>query len=67
VEASTTAGAGGNQEEAAVMGRLQPLPDMSHFAAEIYECCANLAVAARHCPKVWVVLRKLLAVQRKPL
>ena len=23
----------------------QPLPDMSHFAAEFYECCANLASA----------------------
>jgi hypothetical protein len=23
-------------------GRLVPLPDMSHFAAEFYQCCADL-------------------------
>jgi hypothetical protein len=46
---------------------MQPLPDMSHFAVEIYECCANLALAARHSPKFGWFLRKLLAMQRKPL
>jgi hypothetical protein len=32
---------------------LQPLPDMSHFAAEFYEYCAGLAAQPSTFPKVW--------------
>jgi hypothetical protein len=38
---AVAAGAGGGQSSVG----LQPLPDMSHFAAEIYEYCAALTGA----------------------
>jgi hypothetical protein len=46
---------------------LHPLPEMSHFAAEFYECCASLAGRPLRFPKVWPSRAKLLAMQRDPL
>ena len=46
---------------------LQPLPDMSHFAAEFYEYCAAPAARPLTFPKVWPYRVKLLAMQREPL
>jgi len=45
----------------------QALPDMSHFAAEFYECCATLAGGLLTFPKVSPHAAKLLAMQREPL
>jgi len=44
----------------------QALPEMSHFAAEFYECCAILAGRLLTLSKVWTLLAKLLAMQRDP-
>jgi hypothetical protein len=45
----------------------QALPDMSHFAAEFYECCATLVGGLLTFPKVSPHPAKLLAMQREPL
>ena len=45
----------------------QPLPDMSHFAAEFYECCAESSPRLLTFPEVCPLFSKLLAMQRDPL
>jgi hypothetical protein len=44
-----------------------PLPEMSHFAAEFYECCANPGSRPLTFAKVFAQPAKLLAMPRDPL
>jgi hypothetical protein len=46
---------------------LYPLPDMSHFAAEFYECCADPAARFLTFAKVGLHRTNLLAMQRGSL
>jgi hypothetical protein len=43
------------------------LPDMSHLAAEFYECCADCTSVLLTFPKVWVHRANLLAMLRDAL